>query len=146
MSTLNEILVKNERYYVADEIVAMYPKEFKEAKKRPRNIIEYNRIPPDSYIYMSNLKSGWKMSQESNNKAKALIKKEWLELYFTKQQQKQEKETKLKETKETNEIKELPPLLELTDGEKFKDENGEIMEIETRGERKEDSVILKLKM
>ena len=142
MSSIKEILVNDVVYHLAEDIVAMHPKEFKESKRSPRQMIEYKRIPEDSYLYMVLSDNEWKQSNKKYLRSKALIKKEWLESFLTKKEQKQEQ---IKVEKTTTEIQELPPLLELTDEEKFKDENGEVMEIETRGERKEDKCYFRVK-
>ena len=42
-------------------------------------------------------------------------------------------------------IEEAPPIFELTDEEKFKDVNGNVLEIETRGERYEDKIYFSVK-
>ena len=42
-------------------------------------------------------------------------------------------------------IEEAPPIFELTDEEKFKDVDGNVIEIETRGERHEDKIYFKVK-
>jgi len=46
---------------------------------------------------------------------------------------------------EQQEIENAPPLLHLDDGEKFHDADGNVIEIETRGERHEDKIYFKVK-
>lgn len=49
------------------------------------------------------------------------------------------------EEQEQQEIENAPPILYLDDGEKFHDADGNVIEIETRGERHEDKIYFKVK-
>ena len=57
----------------------------------------------------------------------------------------EEGEEEGEEEQEQQEIENAPPLLHLDDGEKFHDANGNVIEIETRGERHREKIYFKVK-
>ena len=137
-----EINLNNKIYLQADEIVRLHPETFKEGKKKPRQILQFKRIPSDEYIFGSCVKSGWRVSSETNNKAKLLITKEWLNHYLESLSSPQPKEeAQIVPT----DIQDAPPILKLMDSEKFNDANGKILDIEVIGEREEDRCFFRVK-
>jgi len=138
-----EVRLNNKVYLQADEIVRLHPKAFKEGKKKPRQILQFKRIPQDQYIFGSCVKAGWRVSNETNNKAKLLITKEWLDQYLA------SLHTLLPppsdEITDRNVLEIAPSILNLKDNEKFKDANGQTLEIEVRGERNEDGCFFRIK-
>lgn len=116
----------------------------------------------------------WNMSDESCKKAQLLITKSWVDKYYFRSDdalvalvapssvpspvvpspippivQEEQKEDIKQEDSERKEDKEVienaPPLLELTDEEKFHDTDGNIIEIETRGEKERNKIFFKVK-
>lgn len=140
-----EVRLNNKIYIQAEEIVRMYPDVFKEGKKKARQILEFKRIPQDEYIFGSNVKAGWRVSTEKNCKAKLLVTKSWLEHYIRSTAPKQEPTPTIESEAIVSNIKDAPPILDLTESEKFKDHNGAILEIEVRGERDEDECFFRVK-
>lgn len=100
-------------------------------------IVEKKNIPSDQYFYASYSKvNGWKLlAHDSTYKArKLLIKKEWVE----------ENVPEFGNAKSTAmDLEPLPPLLHLEDHEKFKDVDGNLLDITVRGERDADKVFFK---
>lgn len=141
-----EVQLNNKIYIQADEIVRMYPDAFKEGKKKPRKILEFKRIPQDDYIFGTNFKAGWKVSTEKNCKAKLLLTKSWVDNYITSLSVIKECDTQeLQSEAMASDIKDAPPILDLTESEKFKDHKGKTLEIEVRGERDEDECFFRVK-
>jgi len=139
-----EVRLNNKLYLQAEEIVRLHPEAFKEGKKKPRQILQFKRIPPDEYIFGSCVKAGWRVSNEQNNKAKLLITKTWLD-EFLKSFNPPVQEPAQEVRPIVSEIKEAPPILDLMESEKFKDHNGKVLEIEVRGEREEDECFFRVK-
>jgi len=142
-----EIRLSNKIYIQAEEIVRLYPDVFKEGKKKPRQILEFKRIPQEEFIFGSNVKAGWKESTKNNNRAKLLITKSYLEEYLRLSVLNQGSTPDIQRPQEVivSDIKDAPPILDLTESEKFKDQNGAILEIEVRGERDEDECFFRVK-
>lgn len=142
-----EVLLNNKVYIQAEEIVRMHPEAFKEGKKKPRKILEFKRIPQDDYIFGSNVKAGWKVSSEKNYKAKLLITTSWLEEYVRLSVQNHESVPEKQSDVGIiiSDIQDTPPMLDLTESEKFKDHKGRILEIEVRGERDEEGCFFRVK-
>jgi hypothetical protein len=119
-------------YYRADELKTFSPEYFKGTSKSIRVIIIRKNIPPESIIYglFSKKDNKWSESSEINSKAKVLISKEWIDVNMFK------KSTDGNNTSELDvDCVPAPEIIQLNDDEKFKDYNGNIVEIETRGEK-----------
>jgi len=146
-----EIKLQDKVYLQADDLVRLYPERFKEGKKKPRQILQFKRIPQDHYMFGSCLKTGWRPSIEKNNKAKLLITKEWLDQYLATTNSESNRSLSQvpvdtqSATPAPVEIRDAPPVLELTEAEKFKDANGKALEIEVRGARDEDGCFFRVK-
>jgi len=149
-------------YYNMKDLVVLSPEFFYGCKTKPRTIIQKKKIPDTDYVYANLKKSEWNVTTEECKKAQLLVSKEWIDKYFFPTIKKQK-------TEETNEINEhmkdeeqftenkdessildeecenAPPELFLEDEEKFKDINGNIIEIETVGEKNEDKIFFKVK-
>lgn len=123
-------------------MVREYPDRFKEGKKKPRLVLQYKKIPHDDYIFASCVKSNWRISNETNNRAKLLITKEWVDNFLSAISTVVEEPV---QSTLSREVQEAPPVLELKESEKFKDKEGKVLEIEVRGEREEDSCFFRVK-
>jgi len=140
-----EVRLNNKIYIQAEEIVRMHPEVFKEGRKKARQILEFKRIPQDDYIFGSNVKTGWRVSTKENCKAKLLITKSWLEEYLRSSAPNQESTPEIQSEATVSDIRDAPPILDLTESEKFKDHKGHILEIEVRGERDDESCFFRVK-
>jgi len=145
----------NNLYYNSKELFQYNPEFYYGCKSKPRTIIDKKKIPASEYIYANLKLNEWKLSSEDCKKAQLLISKEWVDKYYFNISEPLVERIDNKETKkrdeeneivEENEIAEkAPTILHLKDEEKFKDFDGNIIEIETRGERYEDKIYFKVK-
>jgi hypothetical protein len=153
--TCFKIGLENERmYYNSKELFEYNPLFYYGCKTKPRTIVQKKKIPENEYVY-ANIKSDeWKLTTEKCKKAQLLISKEWVEkYYFTKKpttpsvltEEKEEQINVCEDDFKEEIIEDAPPVLHLKDEEKFKDCDGNITEIETRGERLEDKIYFKVK-
>ena len=156
--SLNVIVLKekpNVSYYLSDELKVNNPVYFTGTAKTIRKIIEKKNIPETEYIYATTLKKEWKLCDPSCKKGKLLLTKNWCDTnnLVTKIQTElninKTEENKEDDDEENNEILQediiqAPEILLLQDHEKFRDSNGKIIEIETRGEKNEDKIYFKV--
>jgi len=103
---------------------------------RIRTIIDKKRLTEDDYIFGYVKDGEWIISNKNYQKAKLLIKENWVNNNVP----------KFKEEINNNDYQydEAPEILELTNEEKFKDVNGNSLEIEVRGERKHNNCYFKV--
>ena len=135
------ISIDDINYYDAKDLYNYDKTYFYGCSKSVRLILTKKEIPTEMFEYASNsVKNGWGFYNKQNkisNKAKLLLKEEWV----INNVPKMVSEETLEEVK--YDIEEAPPLLELTDDEKFKDDEGNILEIEVYGERNENKCYFK---
>jgi hypothetical protein len=132
--------IAGEQYYNSKDLMVYNPVFYYGCKTKPRTIIEKKKIPEKEYVY-ANLKSGeWNISNSECKKAQLLISSSWVDTHF------------FRKERETNEIvpvepeiKEAPEILFLKEEEKFRDTEGNVMEIETRGERNRNKIFFRVK-
>jgi hypothetical protein len=100
--------------------------------EKPRKTILKKNIPEDQYWFASFSKrtEQWSRSIPENKKAKILISEEWVHNNLP----------KFTGNKEVYKYKPLPPLLELNDHEKFRDQAGNVHEVEVRGDRSKTGI------
>ena len=126
-------------YYNSKDLMVYNPVFYYGCKSKPRTIIEKKKIPVEEYIY-ANLKSKeWNISNADCKKAQLLISASWVDTHFF-----SKRETNVDEVKEP-EIKEAPEILLLEEEEKFRDTKGNVVEIETRGERNRKKIFFRVK-
>jgi hypothetical protein len=137
-------------------------------KVKPKTIVIKKNIPETEYLYANLKKGDWNLSSPECKKAQLLISKEWVDKYYFKidvNERRVVEETVTQEpiitvteesipvttqdptvniVQEPEEIVEAPRLLLLDDNEKFKDADGNIIEIETRGTKDRKSIYFKL--
>ena len=165
---------ENNMYYSADALKVFCPKFFVGTSKTIRDIITRKNIQETDFIYAIEKTTEWNIMDATSKKAKLLLSKNWVDTHFTVEEQPKVKVVKAKVVKsvkvkepeiivdvipemvEENSddvvesdivdeiIEEAPEIFELTDEEKFKDVDGNILEIETRGERHEDKIYFKV--
>lgn len=119
-------------------------------KSKPKSIIIKKKIPPSEYVYANLKLNEWNLSTADCKKSQLLISKEWVDIHFFKNTEPDvvpviPVEPVLPEELPDTETVDAPALLILEDNEKFKDTDGNIVEIETRGERHEDKIYFKCK-
>lgn len=126
------IEILGRQVYEANFIKDKVPTFFVGCSSSIGKIIEKKKIPKDKYMWCSYHKqNGYTIvDPKIVNKRKLYIDKEWVE---------QNVPTFGDNDKEL-EIEIAPPILELLEHEKFRDENNEIIDIEIRGERHIDKV------
>ena len=139
---MNQIItIKNIEYYLADDIYKMEPHSFIGCSKTSRDIIVKKKLKPEDYIYMKYIKSTneWSQSNSIYRLAKVLITKDWVHsnliMFKT---NKTDIDIKLEALK-------APPLLVLSDSEKFVDVNNNIIDIEIRGTKNINDIYFNVK-
>jgi hypothetical protein len=134
--------IAGEQYYNSKDLAVYNPVFYYGCKTKPRTIIEKKKIPGKEYVY-ANLKSGeWNISNAECKKAQLLLSASWVDTHFFRK----ERETNTGEVKEIEpEIKEAPEIFFLKEEEKFHDTEGNVMEIETRGERNRKKIFFRVK-
>lgn len=136
MSELEIIDINDMDYYNASELHKKYPNFFYGCANNTRNIIKKKKITEENILW-AYLKNGkWICSNSSYAKAKLLLSREWVCNNVP---------NFIKNNKATYEIEPAPPILELDDNEKLTDVDGNIIEIETRGERSINECYFKVK-
>jgi hypothetical protein len=128
-------------YYLADDVYAEEPISFIGCSKNSRFIVKKKNLNENEYIYMKYIKSSseWVLSEEKYKLAKLFITKEWVHNNLL----------KFKENKSDEDLKLeamiAHDILELEDEDKFKDVNGNILDIEVRGTRDMNNIYFKVK-
>jgi len=113
-------------YYDANFIKEQQPTYFYGCSSTIRKIIEKKQISNENYLLATyNKKQGYMICDSDVKRAKLYLKKEWVDSNIPGFGN---HSIKLK-------IEPVPPLLLLEEDEKFKDEKGNVVEIEVRGER-----------
>jgi prophage antirepressor-like protein len=140
MESPQEVIINDIKYYYAKDIKEYDPTFFHGTAKSVRKIIEKHNINRVNYIYASyNKNKGWTIYEDHTKLSKStklLLTKEYIETNVP----------KMCVTDDLKyDIEPVPPLLELNDEEKFKDIDGNVMEIETRGERDCNNCYFKVK-
>jgi len=129
--TINEI-----NYIFADYILKNAP-IYSKSCRSSKDLIRKREIK--NYIFARYVDSQWKISDGKSAKFdKVLIKQEFIQTI-------DELNPNGKTIVDDNGIEKAPEILLLEDFEKFKDNDGNILNIETRGERKHDNIYFKVK-
>ena len=143
MATPKPITIEAKQYYNSKDLCAYNPEFYYGCKTKPRSIIQRKNIPPTDYIY-ANLKANeWNLSTEECKKAQLLIAKSWVDIHYFKPVPVQTEVVESAPELVESEFKTLS-LVQLEDAEKFKDANGEILEIETCGEKTRNGIYFKV--
>jgi len=120
---------KEREVYEAKSLKDKYPAFFKGCTEKIKNVVEKHSIPSDVVFYAIKTSTGWNESNADVRKAALLIDKDWADENIP---------AILKEgiTSSTGKVYlPAPEILKLKDEEKFTDDDGNIYEIEIRGER-----------
>jgi hypothetical protein len=125
-------------YYNIKDMFEMNPTFFYGCTVKKRQIIQRKKIPESEYVYATFIAKTkeWKLSDETCKKAQLLITKKWVDEHFFEKTKPIVKPGEIEE----DTLEEAPPLLILDESEKFKDDHGNILNVEVRGERSRDKV------
>ncbi len=135
-------------YIIADDLRTTSPELFTGCRSS-RNLLKRKRpngedfVPAGKYLFASLRKGCWvESTAEGSTRAKLFLERTWVTALSTAQPD--EQVTVAASSLDT--VYELaPPILHLTDAEKFKDNAGNVKEIETRGERQENRIFFLIK-
>ena len=161
LSILPTMTIDGVSYHNAKDMLTLNPGFFKGVTTTPRRIIDRKKIPATDYVYAT-LEKGkeWNISTDKCKKAQLLISTTWINAnrFFCKtpvvSASNAPNEATEAATEASNEVtnegvnevaKDAPPIIHLSDAEKFHDVDGRVIEIETRGERHEDKIYFKVK-
>lgn len=128
------VTIDAKQYYNSKDLCEYNPEFYYGCKTKPRSIIQKKNIPPTDYIYANLKAKEWNLSTEECKKAQLLIAKSWVDIHYFKPDTTEVVESDIKTLS----------LVHLEDSEKFKDENGTILEIETCGEKTRKGIYFKV--
>jgi hypothetical protein len=130
------ISANSKLFYNIKDMFEHKPTFFYGCTVKKRGIIQRKNIPPTEYVYANFFAKTkeWNLSDESCKKAQLLITKDWVDAHFVEPVK----------TDETDMCEDAPPMLTLDDSEKFKDEHGQPLDIEVRGERHPQKIFFKV--
>lgn len=168
---MQTITINNNTYYLCTDLFENFKDAF--ANCKGRDVIKKKKLLDTDYIYAYNSKSGWKVSTEDCRQAKVLISTKWKGFRVVKQPTTSTTETieqtntssssndtnksnngQIDETNVLNNsitiVNEVsypiaPDILDIEENEKFKDANGQSIEITIRGEREYDKCYFRVK-
>lgn len=125
------------QFYNVKDMLLQNRDFFRGCVVKPREIVSKKKIPESEYLYatLTVKTNDWKLSDNSCKKAQLLISKSWVDTNF-------EIKPESDAEPEPNELD--APLLSLEESEKFKDENGNVLEVEVRGERNKNKIFFKV--
>jgi len=132
---MNTVIINNLEYINSDDLFEKAPIYYKLCRNA-RDLIKRKKIT--DYIFAKLVKSVWSVSDGNSYKYdKVFFKKEFIDTI-----------PEINQDKiilyESN-VELAPDIIYLEDNEKFKDENNQVIDIETRGERKVDGIYFKVK-
>lgn len=131
------IVIKNTEYILADKLFTLLPLYCKDSRNG-RELVK-NKNLKDNYIFGRLVNNEWTISDGKSKKFdKILFKKDFIDNISNKN------DTKV-EIKNNVSIEIAPEIIYLDDNEKFRDDNNNIIEIETRGVREYDKIFFKVK-
>ncbi len=124
--------ISKKNYYLADDLMSIYPLFFKGCKNSKSIITKKDRLPNNKYIFARKINDEW-IESEGNSKKfdKLFIYKKWYDVYHG-------------NDKEDN-IEKAPNLIHLEDNEMFTDNDGNLIDIEVRGKREFDKCYFKVR-
>ncbi len=134
-SQIQSLIVNNKEYIMGDYIFSNAP-IYTKGCRSSRDIISKKQIEAKNYIYARNKDNKWTITDGKSFKFDKIL--------FIKSFVDKIPELKSEEVKDDNNIK-APLIIELKNDEKFMDNEGNIIEIETRGERAVDKIYFKVK-
>ena len=141
IENLTTIKFKSGRYVQCVDVMERAP-IYSKGSRNTRTLIKKKEIPENMFMFAKQNEEGkWvKTKGDSIKFDKVLLKKEYL--INVPELQEKDHETIIVDDKG---IKEAPSIINLTDGEKFKDTEGNVVEIEARGDRAHNKIYFKVK-
>ena len=135
---ISKIILNNNSYYFVEEVKQACPVFFYGCAKTSRMIVDKKKINNSDYLYATYAPKSlkWKQSDETIKSAKLLLSCNWVEQNVPNWKT----EEGIVSNEQKLDIESVPPLLELKDEEKFRDDKGNIIEIETRGIKTLDGI------
>lgn len=132
MDFVKIIELNGKMFYNTEFVKQSCPAFFYGCAKTLRKIVEKKNIKNDEYVYATYAPktNKWSLSNDSVKSAKLLLEKTWVE-------------NNVPSFGNNNiklDLEMAPPILELKDEEKFKDDKGNVVEIETRGIKTFDGI------
>jgi len=133
--TPQTILFQGENVYILKELIEYDRAFFIGCIRKPRDAIVNKNIPSDQYWYALYSKQSniWSLSHAGASKANVLISEKWVH----------ENVPKYTGNFDVYKYKPLPQLLLLTEEEKFRDFEGNIYEVQVRGEKTKEGIRFK---
>ncbi len=136
---MNTIIHNDIEYIQADYLLEHAP-IYTKGCRGTRAIIKNKNIDEKNYIFMKLVNDQWILTNGSSNKFdKVFLKKSFIDMITELIEDKPEKIV------DDKGIEKAPDIIELEKGQKFKDNDGHIIEIETRGELTHDNIYFKVK-
>ena len=136
---MNHITIESKKYIIGDIVIKDAP-IFSKGCRGTRNLIKKKEIDNNKFIFARQVDDKWVISDGRSVK----FDKVFFTQQFIDSIPELNKECD-KEIKDDNGIMKAPNIIYLKDEEKFKDDNGNVIEIETRGERDVDTAYFKVK-
>jgi hypothetical protein len=124
--------------YDLDDLILYDKAYFYGCLKRKRDALTKRNISENDYFYAKIGKNGWEESNENYKRAKILLKSDWVKSNVTKFVDMYGTSKSIATIKPV--LREAPPVLELEEHEKFRDEDENVYEVEVRGVREEDKI------
>lgn len=126
---MDTVSINNKEYYNGNSLLQVHEKIFKGCRNSRALIVKY-KLTDDDYTFASEIKGKWNSSDGSSRKCdKLFVSTTWVNNYLP----------------NVENIEDAPEIIILDDNEKFKDNDGNILEIETRGERIHDKCYFRLR-
>ena len=129
-------------WFRLDDLVTFDPSFFRGCLRNKRDTIKKKSIPEEHFVFVKVSNDG--SMSESNSayaRAKVLLSHEWVVQNIPSITQPDPAPLVQRPTKE---YRRAPPLLELEEHEHFKDQQGQTVPVEVRGQRHEDKIYFKL--
>lgn len=141
---INNIRVGKLNYYLVSDIMKQTP-IFSKGCRNPNEFIKKKNISKDilqkNYMFVKDVNGTWIESDGNSKKFdKLVIRKKYVD-----ENEEIQNELKGENVKDENGVEKAPEILLLDDHEKFRDEQGNVFEIETRGARQYDKIYFKVK-
>ncbi len=137
---METITYEKNKYVSIDDILKNAP-IFCKGIRTGRDFLKKKEIKNKYFVYARLKGNEWEINEGKSVKYdRVFVKKSCLDKMNDLQ-----KEIKGESVTDSEGIEKAPDIIELNDNEKFKDENGNVLEIETRGEREHDKIFFKVK-
>ncbi len=138
---LRDIVIDAVEYVSCDDVMKMAP-VYAKGYRNTRELVKKKGIACDTFVYARECNGKWALSDnKSIRHDKVLLKKSYL-VNIPECVAKNDANVVVVDDKG---IKKAPPIIELDDAEKFRDDAGNVMDIETRGKRECDGIFFKVK-